>query len=120
MLCYDNGMYKAISRAVEVDMTTNEVVWESTKENVQNGRVDYSNYISSARRLPNGNTIMCHGSEGYLNEVTPEKEIVWEYYNPTKNPVNNSWAIFRCFRYAEDFCPQFSKLPPAKGQAIMI
>ncbi len=115
MLCYDNGMYKAISRAVEVDMQTGEVVWESNSHPMPQGRMDFSSYISSARRLPNGNTLLCHGQGGYLNEVTPDKEIVWEYYNPAPNSVTHNWPIFRCYRYAADFCVQFASLPPASG-----
>ncbi len=44
----------------------------------------YSSFISGAQRLPNGNTLICSGANGTLFEVTPEKEIVWKYINPTK------------------------------------
>ena len=43
-------------------------------------RGDYSSdRISGAQRLPNGNTLVCSGSEGYVLEVTAEEEVVWEY-----------------------------------------
>jgi hypothetical protein len=45
----------------------------------------YSSFISGAHRLPNGNTVMCTGASGTIYEVTPEKEIVWKYQNPTKD-----------------------------------
>jgi hypothetical protein len=41
-------------------------------------------FISGAQRLPNGNTLVCSGPDGTLFEVTPEKETVWKYVNPTK------------------------------------
>jgi hypothetical protein len=44
----------------------------------------YSNFISGAQRLPNGNTLICSGAHGILFEVTPDKEQVWKYINPTK------------------------------------
>ena len=44
----------------------------------------YSSFISSAQRLPNGNTFICSGANGTVFEVTPEKEIVWKYVNPVK------------------------------------
>ena len=44
----------------------------------------YSDFISGAHRLPNGNTFICAGGTGTLFEVTPEKEIVWKYLNPAK------------------------------------
>lgn len=123
MFCYDNGMYAFVSRAVEVDMETNEVVWSSVADEnalgYVSGRVPFSTFISGARRLPNGNTIMCEGQNGRLYEVTyQDKEVVWEYYRPSKDNGATPWAIFRGFRYAPDFCPQFAGLPKAEGPAV--
>lgn len=44
----------------------------------------YSENISGAYRLPNGNTIICSGTIGRFLEVTPAKEIVWEYICPVQ------------------------------------
>jgi hypothetical protein len=44
----------------------------------------YSENISGANRLPNGNTIICSGTIGRFLEVTPSKEIVWEYICPVQ------------------------------------
>jgi Arylsulfotransferase (ASST) len=41
-------------------------------------------FMSGAQRLPNGNTLICTGFSGTIFEVTPEKEIVWNYINPAK------------------------------------
>jgi hypothetical protein len=38
--------------------------------------------ISGAQRLPNGNTLICSGTNGTVFEVTPEKETVWKFVNP--------------------------------------
>jgi hypothetical protein len=46
----------------------------------------YSSFISGAQRLPNGNTLICSGANGTIVEVTPEKETVWKYINPVKDP----------------------------------
>lgn len=122
MLCYDNGMYTFMSRAVEVDMKTREVVWSSVADEnafgYVSGRVPFSTFISGARRLPNGNTIMCEGQNGRVYEVTYDKEVVWEYYRPSKDNGATPWAIFRAFRYSPDFCPQFAQLPGAEGPAV--
>ena len=129
MLGYENGMYKYISRAVEGDRKTREIVGESTSTEAPlpvSGRVPFSLFISGARRLPNGNTLLCEGGNGRLYEVTYDtREIVWEYWRPEKDRHNGvmdgitPWAIFRCFRYAPDFCPQFASLPRADGDPIM-
>jgi hypothetical protein len=45
----------------------------------------FAPFMSGAQRLPNGNTLICTGFSGTIFEVTPAKEIVWEYVNPAKN-----------------------------------
>jgi hypothetical protein len=40
--------------------------------------------ISGAQRLPNGNTIICSGPDGTVFEVTPDKQIVWKFVNPSR------------------------------------
>jgi hypothetical protein len=42
----------------------------------------YADKISGAQRLPNGDTLICHGPLGTFFEVTSQGEIVWEYINP--------------------------------------
>ncbi|MBW1766513.1 MAG: aryl-sulfate sulfotransferase [Deltaproteobacteria bacterium] len=110
ILIYDNGMYVGHSRAVEVDWKTNKVVWETPGST---NRSHFSGYISAAKRLPNGNTLITSGAQGRLFEVTRDKEIVWEYIH--KEP-----HIFRSHRYAPDFCPQFKDLPSAKGPGVAV
>ena len=117
MLCYDNGTYSFVSRALEVDMETGEVVWQSTDKGFQYGRAPFSCFLSSARRLPNGNTLCCEGGNGRFYEVTPDRDVVWEYWRPVPDDSSTPWLVFRCFRYAPDYCPPFTLLPPAAGGA---
>jgi hypothetical protein len=42
----------------------------------------FSEFLSSAQRLQNGNTLICSGVDGRVFEVTPKGEVVWEYRNP--------------------------------------
>lgn len=42
----------------------------------------YSPFVSGVQRLKNGNTLITEGVKGRFFEVTPEKKIVWEYWNP--------------------------------------
>ncbi len=39
----------------------------------------YSNHLSGASRLPNGNTLICEGTSGHLFEVTSAGENVWQH-----------------------------------------
>jgi|GEM_PF-1112675 len=61
----------------------------------------YSAGISGAQRLPNGNTLICSGSDGWFFEVTQEKEIVWEYINSFPDEGRNN--VFKIRRYGRDF-----------------
>jgi len=71
------------SRVLEIDPLIKEIVWEYSGEN--SGRPGWtfqSTFISSARRLPNGNTLIDEGYNGRFFQVTPKGEIVWEYISP--------------------------------------
>ena len=71
------------SRVLEIDPITKEIVWQY---DASSGGLPFwnffSSFISSARRLPNGNTLICEGMHGRIFQVTPNGEIVWEYVNP--------------------------------------
>lgn len=71
------------SRVIEVDPITKEIVWEYDAS-MSGGTywTFHSSFISSARRLPNGNTLVCEGMWGRIFQVTRDGEIVWEYVNP--------------------------------------
>jgi hypothetical protein len=121
MLIYDNAMYRYISRVVEIDIATKDIVWESEEpfgiEGYVAGRVHFSPFISGSDRLPNGNTLICCGGEGVLFEVTREKEIVWHWVRPTPSATSAvRWGIFRAYRYPNDFCPQLKDLSPPEGE----
>ncbi len=67
----------------------------------------FSRIMSSAQRLPNGNTLICDSDSGYLFEIDNLKNKVWEYINPQRNngdiiaqgdtPLGN--LTFRAFKY---------------------
>ncbi len=55
----------------------------------------YADAISSAQRLPNGNTLICDGTHGTFLEVTSAGETVWKYVNPVvlTGPLTQGAAI---------------------------
>ncbi len=85
----------------------------------------YSDHISGAQRLPNGNTLVCSGDQGWIFEVTPDGALVWEHKyvsaeprperrppppgsggpkgGPPGRPPENPSCIFRAYRYGVDF-----------------
>ncbi|HEY6529945.1 MAG TPA: aryl-sulfate sulfotransferase [Cellvibrionaceae bacterium] len=101
------------SRVLEIDPIKNAIVWQYT--GVDSGAPNYtfySSYISSARRLPNGNTLIDEGMNGRFFQVTAQGEIVWEYISPyfskpnpkdEKPTINNS--VFRAQPVPYDWAP---------------
>lgn len=72
------------SRVLEIDPVTREIVWQYDASGT--GRpfwTFFSSFISSARRLPNGNTLINEGMNGRFFQVTLDGEIVWEFVNPS-------------------------------------
>ena len=120
LLIFDNGTHRrdhpaTFSRVIEVDPRTSTIVWEYTDQSLFDF---FSPYVSSAQRLANGNTLICEGCHGRIFEVTPKREVVWEYVSPyfveepfhmrglgdSEEPVAtglNNW-IFRAFRYTAE------------------
>lgn len=98
ILLFDNGTYRGYSAVLEMDPESGEVVWR-----YEDGDSFYSPYRSGVQRLPNGNTLICESDAGRIFEVTPEKEIVWDYYSPFlgQGPENQGRHIYRATRYTE-------------------
>jgi len=128
ILVFDNGMLGGIglrgtsnkargwSRVVEFNPINLSIEWEYSNK-VGNNIVEYiinwffprngkdhhfySWYISSAQRLPNGNTLIAEGDNGRVFEVDYEtKEIVWEFLSPSRNH-----NIYRAYRIPPEWVP---------------
>ncbi len=126
ILIYDNGGYagygprnpgahygwsdarRDYSRVIEFDPRTLKMVWEHSAKvmGMRNKYQFYSDYVSSAQRLPNGNTLITNGAVGQLQEVTPDHEIVWEYISPYYNQKGKYNLVYRAYRVPYDYVPQ--------------
>lgn len=78
--------------------------WEFDSE------VIYAKNLSGAQQLPNGNMLICSGTNGRVYEVDIDGNFLWQYINPVGNggavsqgnvPLNSN--IFKCLRFAPDF-----------------
>jgi hypothetical protein len=54
-----------------------------------------------AQRLPNGNTLICESEKGRVFEITPEGEIVWEFWHPEITDGQKRKTIYRMERIGE-------------------
>ncbi|MBO4317136.1 MAG: aryl-sulfate sulfotransferase [Mailhella sp.] len=102
------------SRVLEFDPVTLEIVWQMTPKEAGflmplDANRFYSPFISSAQRLPNGNTLITEGSHGRLFEVTKDHELVWEYVCPYKGSVMKMNMVYRSYRVPYEWIPQLEK-----------
>ena len=98
---------RGYSRVLEINPVTMERVWSYNDPSEFEGNIEalsqmnqlFSHYCSSADRLPNGNTLITEMLHGRVIEVTPEREVVWEFINP-------GGKVFRAHRYPYAWCQQ--------------
>ena len=115
ILVFDNGFHRlpqpkapfsieSYSRVLEINPKTGEIEWEY--KDGTNKFYFFSVGGSSAGRLPNGNTLICDCFRGRIFEVTPDKEIVWEFISPFfEFHEMFGWTshIFMAHRYGDDY-----------------
>ncbi len=119
ILLFDNGGWagygyfgmpryiRLVSRVIEFDPVTLDIVWEYHHyswrlwfpRTTENHRF-YSSIMSSAQRLPNGNTLITEGTNGRVIEVTNSSQIVWEYVAPTRVQ-----QLYRAYRVPPEWVP---------------
>jgi len=79
LMIFDNGGLMDGSRVLELDLPSMKAAWSY-------GGVDgeplHSERRGFAQRLPNGSTLITESVKGRALEVTPQKAVVWEFYNP--------------------------------------
>ena len=100
VLVFDNGAHRRdnslpFSRVIEVDPASNEIVWEYRDSPPYNF---FSPFISGARRLGNGNTLITEGMFGRMFQLTPAGDVVWEYVNPHFHVDAEGMQVNRVFR----------------------
>ena len=102
ILIFDNGVPdKRDSIALEIDPLTKEILWFYKDPSF------FSRAAGSLQRLPNGNTLISSDVQGRVFEVTPEKEIVWEYRLPFRTS--------RARRYTAQECPSLAQIEPSNN-----
>jgi arylsulfotransferase ASST len=101
LLIFDNLGTPDRSSVLEVDPWTGQVVW---KYQADRPNEFFSFSCGAAARLPNGNTLVSESDSGRAFELTPEKEIVWEYLNPQRAGPNRELiaTLFEVVRLPRD------------------
>lgn len=106
-----NNLVRDYSRVLEFDPTTLEIVWQYTPAEAGfrmpfDAARFYSFFLSSAQRLPNGNTLITEGAAGRIIEITPEHELVWEHISPYWGRTWGMNIVYRAYRVPYEWVPQ--------------
>jgi hypothetical protein len=111
MLIFDNNTgEERQSRVLEFDPFTKKIHWEYPGAA---GNSFYSADCGSCQRLGNGNTLISDTNAGRAMEVTPDKTVVWEFYNPNRAGKNNELiaSLFEVIRISPGYNLDWLKIP---------
>lgn len=86
VLFHNNGYQEEdrFSQVLEYDLLDRREVWSYEGDPARPETRFFSGTSSTVSRLPNGNTLIVVTESGRVLEVTPAKEVVWEYINPAR------------------------------------
>jgi hypothetical protein len=110
MILFDNQGNGGYSRISEFDPLTQEIVWEFSGTPPD---AFYSVGLGTVTRLANGNTLIAESTRGRAFEVTPDKQIVWEYVNPERAGVHDELiaVVFDAVRLPLDYADLWLTAP---------
>lgn len=94
------------SAVLEYDFPACNLIWSYGGQEGKPETEFYSGTSSLADRLPNGNTLITVSESGRAIEVTPEKEVVWEFYTPKRAGEHNELiaTLFQLERIPRAYC----------------
>ena len=99
ILLFDNGTRRKQSRVVEMNPVSGKIVWSFTQKDF------YTRLRGSAQKLPCGNVLAVESDSGHAVEISPDKKVVWEFWNPDvrgeETPTRA--VIYRMMRYPLDY-----------------
>lgn len=114
ILVFDNGVGRRFSRVLKLDPQTREIIWSYLADPPEDF---FSKARGGAQELPNGNVLIAETDKGRAFEVTPEGEIVWEFYNDVwrdRRGKEKRGAIYRMTRVDPDVLPT----PPTASEDL--
>jgi len=95
ILVFDNGTRRDSSRVIELDPRQEEIVWTYGRKA---GEEFFSQIRGACQRLGNGNTLITQSDKGRVFEVTPDGDLVWEFWSEVDPEGEKRRAIYRMVR----------------------
>ncbi|HTK84213.1 MAG TPA: arylsulfotransferase family protein [Patescibacteria group bacterium] len=102
-----------MSRVLDVDTATGEILWQY--DGLAKNPV-YSSINSMTQPLPNGNILVTESMAGRMFEVTPDKELAWDFRSPVRLKVKAGKFIpniYSGLRYTRDELKFMKNMPAA-------
>jgi hypothetical protein len=101
MLIFDNMGRPGASTVFELDPLTRTPTWAYRGTDRD---PFFSKFCGTTYRLPRGNTLITESDAGRAFEVTPDGEIVWEFYSPHRGGENGELiaTLFDLQRFPAD------------------
>jgi len=104
ILLFDNLGTPRRSAVIELDALSGEERWVYRADEPDEF---FSSGIGSCQRLPNGNTLVTESTAGRAFELTPAREIVWEWRSPFRATGDEQLVatLYEVVRLAPDAFP---------------
>jgi hypothetical protein len=120
ILLFDNGTARGYSAVIEIDPASGEELWR-----YEDRAGFFSAYRSGVQRLPAhadvgpANTLVTESDAGRILELTPEGEVVWDYYSPFLGQGHGAQGrhVYRATRYSEE---EVSALFAARRDEVVV
>lgn len=100
VMIFDNGRLRNWSRVIEVNPVDLSIEFEYKADDF------YTLSQGWAEKTSNGNYLITETEKGRVFEITPEKEIVWEYWHP-EIVEGNRTTVYRARPYDKEFIDGF-------------
>ncbi len=92
ILLFENGSNRKASRILVIDPLSLKIKWQYKNMNF------FSPSRGFVQALPNGNFFVTESTKGHAFELTPNKKIVWDYYDTD----NTDGGMYRVTRYPKE------------------
>jgi hypothetical protein len=111
ILLLDNQGIPGASRVLEVEYSTQAVVWSYKGDATH---PFYTQFCGAVHRLPNGNTLVAETDRGRAFEIAPDGALVWEFLNPHRGGAHGELiaSIFDIVRVPVAAVDRWLRLPP--------
>ena len=109
ILLFNNGFEE--SEVLELDPLSLRILWRFAP-----GPEFFSATRGGGQRLDNGNTLITESDRGYVHEVDPKGELVWQFANPAVDTAGKREIIWSMKRFAPGALP-FLEIPEPVAEA---